>query len=162
VPDPVVPGNVQRWGFIGIAGVFALISVIVPSGTRADRADFVGAKACGSCHKQQYDSWAKTLHAGATKRLGKRTQRKCLACHSTGEAPAGRAYFPGVQCEACHGGGAGYRHQDIMRNKTLARELGLRDLSTPQKRAILCNSCHSAATKLKPFDVEQAWKKIKH
>ena len=158
----MVPGNVRRGGFIAIAGTAALIILLLPSGSRADRADFVGAKACATCHKQQYTSWTRTAHAGATSRLGKRTQRKCLACHSTGEAPAGRAFFSGVQCEACHGSGAGYRPDDVMRNKTLATELGLRDLSTPLQRAALCNSCHSAATKLKPFDVEAAWKKIKH
>ncbi len=152
----------MRAGFIALAVLALGIVGVLPSASRADRSDFTGAKACATCHKKQYQSWAKTAHARATARLGKRTERKCLACHSTGEAPAGRAYFPGVQCEACHGGGAGYQADDIMRNKTLARAVGLRDLSTPEKRAALCNSCHSASTKLKPFDAAKAWDKIKH
>lgn len=139
-----------------------LVGLVLGVDSHADRGDFVGAKVCGSCHKQAYEVWARSAHATATDRLGKRTGRKCLACHSTGDAPAGRAYFSGVQCEACHGGGAGYQHGDVMRNPTLARALGLRDLSTPEKRAALCNSCHQVRTRLKPFDPEAAYKTIKH
>lgn len=147
-----------RGGFI----LALLAIVLIPASTRADRTDFVGAKACAKCHPTQYASWSRTAHARATATLGKRTQRRCLGCHSTGDAPAGRAYFPGVQCEACHGPGAGYHPDDVMRNRSLSRMLGLRDLSTPQKRAAVCNACHLAQTRLKPFDAAAAYQKIKH
>lgn len=150
-----------RAGFI-LALSAALAVVLVPVATWADRSDFVGAKACAKCHQAQYNAWAKTAHARATATLGKRTRRACLGCHSTGDAPAGRAYFSGVQCEACHGAGAGYHADDVMRDPTLSRQLGLRDLSTPQKRAALCNACHVAQTRLKPFDAAAAYQKIKH
>ena len=80
----------------------------------------------------------------------------------TGDAPAGDGYFAGVGCESCHGAGAGYAPDDIMRDRPLARLLGLRDLSTPAARAALCASCHRASTRLAPFDPVAAWKAIRH
>jgi hypothetical protein len=85
-----------------------------------------------------------------------------MACHSTGEAPAGRPFYSGVQCEGCHGPGAGYAADDVMRDPTLSRNLGLRDLSTPEARKALCMSCHRASTRLAPFDSEKAYELIEH
>ncbi len=80
----------------------------------------------------------------------------------TGDAPAGEAYDSGVGCESCHGAGAGYSPDDVMRDPPLARALGLRDLSTPAARAQVCIGCHRAATRLAPFDPERAWETIRH
>lgn len=49
-----------------------------------------------------------------------------------------------------------------MRDPALARRLGLRDLSTPAKRAALCLECHNAGTSLVPFDPETAYQQIRH
>jgi hypothetical protein len=137
--------------------------VVVPSIARATRADFLGAEVCGKCHERAYAAWSKTAHARASESLGRKvTSRRCLACHSTGEAPAGRPFYSGVQCEACHGAGGGYAAADIMRNPTLARELGLRELNTAEKLADKCITCHRASTRLAPFDVAAAWKRIRH
>jgi hypothetical protein len=57
-----------------------------------------------------------------------------------------------VGCEACHGAGAAYAEDDIMRNPPVARALGLADLSTPKARTALCMQCHSRMTTSKPFD----------
>jgi len=129
----------------------------------AARSDFVGAQACKSCHADIYQSWRQTQHAKASDSLGRDTaSRRCQSCHDTGDAPAGETYFRGVQCESCHGGGAGYSPDDVMRNRSLARSLGLVDLSTPELRAKVCQRCHRAETRIAPFDADKAWKSIAH
>lgn len=144
------------------------------------RADYVGPAVCGGCHQGAYAVWQQSAHARAGEIIGAApnagpsagrsagasaggaAERRCLACHTTGEAPAGRPFFGGVTCEACHGPGAGYATDDIMRNPHLSRALGLRDLSTPEARAALCLGCHRAETRLRPFDPETAYRRIEH
>lgn len=129
----------------------------------AARSDFVGTDACGKCHPAALAAWKKSAHAHASETLGARvSDRRCLACHATGEAPAGRPYGSGVGCESCHGSGAGYAPEDVMRDSALAQQLGLRDLSTPKARAALCNSCHRTSTRLQPFELDAAWARIAH
>lgn len=130
----------------------------------AGRADYAGPEACGRCHPEAYAVWQASAHARAGELVGQgaSAEGRCLACHTTGEAPAGRAFFGSVTCEACHGPGAGYAAEDVMRNPHLSRALGLRDLSTPEQRATLCRSCHRAATRLAPFDPETAYRRIEH
>lgn len=130
----------------------------------AGRADYTGPEACGRCHPEAYAAWQASAHARAGELLAQDASAasRCLACHTTGEAPAGRAFFGSVTCEACHGPGAGYAPEDIMRNPYLSRALGLRDLSTPEQRAILCRGCHRAQTRLAPFDPETAYQRIEH
>jgi hypothetical protein len=55
-----------------------------------------------------------------------------------------------VGCEACHGAGAAYAEDDVMRNLDLARALGLVDTSA---RARLCATCHTGSTRLVPADL---------
>ncbi len=137
--------------------------LVVPDAADAARTDFVGAEVCGKCHEEAFAAWRRSDHDHASESLGRRvTSRRCLACHSTGEAPAGRPFYSGVQCEACHGPGAGYAAADIMRDPTLARALGLRELDTAEQRAALCAKCHRVQTRLEPFDAEDAWKGIAH
>ncbi|HLU65291.1 MAG TPA: multiheme c-type cytochrome [Kofleriaceae bacterium] len=125
---------------------------------------FTGVDACATCHQEIAASWRRTGHARALERLrpAEAASGRCRSCHATGEAPAGRSDLPGVQCEACHGAGAGYAPEDVMRDPLLARALGLRDLSTPARRAAVCARCHRAGTRLAPFDPEAAWRRIAH
>lgn len=130
----------------------------------------MGPAVCGGCHQGAYAVWRQSAHARAGEVIdaaqseggSAAAEGRCLACHTTGEAPAGRPFFGGVTCEACHGPGAGYATEDIMRNPHLARALGLRDLSTPEARAALCRGCHRAETRLRPFDPETAYRRIEH
>jgi len=151
-----------------VRGVLWLVLLSVIAVVRPAEADapgrFIGAAACGQCHAEIAASWAKTGHSRALARLGRReaTSPRCRSCHATGDAPLGRSDLPGVQCEACHGPGADYAPDDLMRDRALARALGLRDLDTPARRAAVCMRCHRAATRLAPFDPEQAWKTIAH
>ena len=81
-----------------------------------------------------------------------RPQARCLACHGTGDAPAGEAIAVEVGCEACHGAGAAYAEDDLMRDRPLALALGMADLSTPALRAAACAGCHARATRERAFD----------
>jgi hypothetical protein len=127
-------------------------------------AAYVGDAACARCHAAIHQSWAATAHARAATSLGtgEAASSRCRACHATGDAPSGRAARPGVGCEACHGPGADYAPEDVMRDPALARALGLRDLSSPERRAAVCMRCHRQSTRLAPFDPESAWARIRH
>ena len=74
-------------------------------------------------------------------------------CHATGEAPAGPSIAVEVGCEACHGAGAAYAEDDIMRDLDLARALGLADVTTTAARTAICAGCHTGTTKLRPADL---------
>ncbi|MBI4510745.1 MAG: hypothetical protein HY698_14010 [Deltaproteobacteria bacterium] len=124
--------------------------------------DFVGSAACGACHPVIFRSWQATAHARASSPevLGAWVMDgACLSCHATGDAISARAKLPGVQCEACHGGGAAYMAEDIMRDRALARLLGLRDLENP---SAACGRCHRSGTSPVPFEYPTAWAKIAH
>src|SRR6185436_8545145 len=111
-----------------------------------------GSAACGACHPAQLAAWQATPHATTKRRFVAPAQARCLACHGTGEAPAGPAVAVEVGCEACHGAGAAYAEDDLMRSPQVARALGLVDLSTPAARAAACASCHARSTRAAPFD----------
>ena len=112
---------------------------------------WVGSAVCGSCHPDELAAWQETAHARAADRLGARPRARCLGCHGTGDAPAGKAAFLEVGCEACHGAGGHYAEDDIMRDPALARALGLRDLSTEKAAMAVCAGCHrGSGTRLTP------------
>ncbi len=120
----------------------------------AGRRDFVGATTCGGCHPALLAAWQATGHARAAAALGARPPPRCLACHGTGDAPAGRAYFAEVGCEACHGAGAHYAADDLMRDRPLALALGLVELAQPAVRAAVCARCHGGpSTRLQAIDL---------
>jgi hypothetical protein len=115
--------------------------------------DFTGADACGSCHPTILASWKRTAHARASDGsvLGARAgDGACLTCHATSRK------LPGVQCESCHGPGAAYSPADIMRDRSLARALGLREAMSS------CMRCHVGSTSPRPFDPVRGWAAIRH
>lgn len=114
--------------------------------------DFTGSSACGSCHAKELAAWQASPHALTRTRFPGRPEARCLGCHATGEAPAGPAIAIEVGCEACHGAGAAYSPDDVMRDRPVARALGLADLSTPKLRAALCMQCHERTTRSRAFD----------
>jgi cytochrome c551/c552 len=125
----------------------AFASLMLVGVAMAGKADWTGSAKCGSCHPQILAAWLKTPHATTSKRFSAKPESKCLACHATGEAPAGAAIAVEVGCEACHGAGAAYAEDDIMRNLPVAHALGLADLSTPTTRTKACMTCHARQTK---------------
>jgi hypothetical protein len=129
-----------------------LVLVILGGVAVAARRDWVGTAACGACHAKELVAWQVTPHASTRSRFEARPQAGCLACHGTGEAPAGPTIAVEVGCEACHGAGAGYAEDDIMRDRPVALALGMTDVSTPKARAALCASCHARRTNSRTFD----------
>ena len=128
--------------------LLALVIVIATVGIAvAGKRDFTGSAKCGSCHPKHLAAWLKTPHAKTAKRFPRKPESRCLACHGTGEAPAGEAIAVEVGCEACHGAGAAYAEDDLMRNPPVARALGLVDMSTPASRAKVCLQCHARPTR---------------
>lgn len=151
-------------GLIVVAAVslLALLGAMAPR-AYADRDQFVGSAACGSCHLAAATVHAQSAHARAGQAVSADRLRRCDRCHRTGDAPLGDSYFDEVGCEACHGAGAGYATDDIMRDVRLARLLGLRDLSTREAQKALCLSCHQEpSTRRLPFDFDSAYKRIEH
>lgn len=132
-----------------------LVVLLLVADAVASRRDWTGSAACGTCHPRQLASWQKTPHASTAKRFKTKPESKCLACHGTGEAPAGPVVAVEVGCESCHGAGAAYAEDDLMRSPIVARALGLVDVSNAKARARVCLECHARTTRGKVFDPTQ-------
>ena len=134
--------------------VRALLCLVVLTGAAvAAKRDWTGSAACGGCHPKELASWQATRHAATRDRFATRPEGRCLGCHATGEAPAGPAIAVEVGCEACHGAGAAYAEDDLMRDAPLARSLSLVDSSTPKARTAVCMQCHSRPTRGRTLDL---------
>lgn len=129
-----------RLGAVLAMGLLAARARSAPAAPR----DWVGSARCGACHPAQLEAWQATAHA---RRLAPgRGAGRCAGCHTTGDWPAGDIVESVVGCEACHGAGADYAAEDLMRNPPLAIDLGLRELRTSAQREQLCATCHGAVT----------------
>jgi len=129
-----------------------MIVAVIAGAATAARRDWTGTAACGTCHPAELASWQKTRHALTRDRFPTKPESRCLACHGTGEAPAGPTVAVEVGCEACHGAGAAYSDDDVMRDRPVALALGMVDVSTPKARAAACAPCHARTTRGTPFD----------
>lgn len=146
---------------------------------------YVGAKACASCHKSkatgnQIEAWQASAHARAyrtlatpeakavAQKLGIDTNPqqvpRCLMCHTTAAGePRSRIaesfdQAEGVQCEACHGPGSEYSKIQHMIKQEAALSLGLR---VPDAKS--CRKCHNEESPTyKGFDYKTALKAIQH
>ena len=129
---------------------FVIVILALCGTASAGPRDWTGSAACGKCHPAELAAWQATRHALTRDRFPDKPAAKCLACHGTGEAPAGTSVVE-VGCEACHGAGAAYATDDLMRNRFAALALGLVDVSTSKARGAVCMQCHSRMTRTK-FD----------
>jgi hypothetical protein len=121
--------------------------------------DFVGADVCKSCHEKEYQDWRSSGHALALGRLSTVQQRDrvCRSCH-TMEPLEAEVSLAGVQCESCHGAGALYSQRYVMKDKVLARLLGLEDV-----RADTCTRCHTNdGPSVTPFNLDEKLKLVSH
>jgi hypothetical protein len=118
----------------------------------------VTSMACSQCHLAQYMKWANSAHAHAGDKLSSRwyeLEASCLNCHATGAKTENATDNPevaglqGVQCEQCHGPGAGH---------VAKHDKGYGHVANMQSA---CVSCHTPETS-PSFDVNVAWAKIKH
>lgn len=121
---------------------------------------FIGAKRCQTCHEWEYQQWAKEPHAQAHLALtpAQLKDGKCNGCHTMVPAQLEEEKLAGVQCESCHGGGRYYYQSFVMKDRELARLVGLTDPTAEQ-----CQRCHNeSAPSIKPFDFAALWAKIDH
>lgn len=113
----------------------------------AKKATYVGSKACGECHEEQYQNYqryAKKSHsyrsvATMEKKLTSEELSKCYGCHTTGYGKPGGFVSvkktPELQntgCEACHGPGS--IHVESEEAKDIKGTLVIDD----------CLGCHNA------------------
>ncbi|HEX5137623.1 MAG TPA: multiheme c-type cytochrome [Planctomycetota bacterium] len=127
------------------------------------------AQAChggGDASRQEYKVWANreldrhsrafaSLSGETGLRIGQRLSidpskaAECLSCHSAGDVRAAATFdrADGVSCELCHGPAGRWlgAHVSPSFKEMSPRQkeaLGLRDLTTPDKRAAACVACH--------------------
>jgi hypothetical protein len=145
---------------------------------------FAGVNNCKLCHNdpetgEQVAKWKKSKHAEAFKTLSSPKAKevakkqgvedpakdpKCVRCHVTGfdcpkDVRAKIKDTDGVSCEVCHGAGADYAKEDIMKDKKASIAKGLVD---PDEK--VCVKCHNKEnpTQKEPFDFKAMAKKIAH
>jgi hypothetical protein len=131
-----------------------ILLALVPAVTLA--ADFIGAETCKACHPQAYEVWKEGPHARALESLSPAQRRdpRCTSCH----APDVDKGAVGVTCESCHGGGRIYAQAYVMRDRELARAVGLVD---PGEKS--CTACHTdAAPSLSKFTYATKMPLIRH
>jgi hypothetical protein len=124
---------------------------------RAAAADFVGPESCKGCHVEAYNAWKLSKHARAFDSLSppQREDARCSSCHAPNRTDQ---TFTQVTCETCHGAGAHYAAQYVMKDPELARLVGLVD---PSEKG--CRTCHDASSpSLTPFDFVEKLKLIDH
>jgi hypothetical protein len=122
--------------------------------------DYVSARACMGCHKEQHKDWMGTSHSRAYAALVKDQRHfdlDCWSCHVTGAGKKGGPTGPGdvgplknVQCEACHGPGKKHALTEAKGDIALA------------PTAALCLSCHTPEQTEGRFVLDEYMSKIDH
>lgn len=128
--------------------------------------DFVGVKKCKMCHKKDgiHAAWEASAHATAFEKLSDEDKKSeaLLPFYTTGTTAKG-VLLTGVQCEACHGGGADYKKKKIMSDREAAVAAGM---VVPDEKT--CMKCHNEkapaalAATAKDFDFAKMWEKGGH
>jgi len=126
----------------------------------SDTSTYAWAAACKDCHQKEYDSWAKTKHDTALKRLsGGEREQACIGCHVTGSPSLvqvdGKPVNGGVQCESCHGAGKAH----IAAAAGGAAKPGQ---ITRMPAASVCEQCHNAKSPHFKFFSFDAMKGLVH
>lgn len=150
--------------------IVCFLSFIGSSTLMAQEYDYIGAAKCKTCHNKpatgaQYKQWLGTKHATAMESLkgDEKNDPKCLKCHSTvGHVDesliATLKVSEGVSCESCHGAGAGYKSNSVMKSREKSLAKGL-IMPTEQ----VCLQCHNdESPHFKGFDYDEYVKKITH
>ena len=166
----------RRPWYTVMAGLAACVLLWLPAETHAQ---YLAAARCRACHLSQTKSWEQTKMAKAFELLkpgvaakAKRAHKvdpdkdythdsACVPCHVTGYGKPGgfgslekTPGLVGVQCEECHGAGAGYLKPNLMslQNKEYKRaELVAAGLNIPDQKT--CVVCHNPKSPFyQPFD----------
>ncbi len=131
-----------------------LAAIALAAPLAAGAADPVGAGTCKACHPVAFEVWRESAHARAMASLPERSRSdpRCTTCHAPEPGQAG------VSCEACHGNGGLYAQAYVMRDRELARALGLVE---PGERT--CQRCHDeSAPSLSRFDYARKLPLVRH
>lgn len=139
-----------------VASVIVAVALAALAPRAAVGQGYIGAETCKACHLAAYEAWRDGPHAHALDRLPEQSRKdpRCTSCHS----PALDQGASGVTCETCHGPGRAYSQSYVMRDRELARAVGLAD---PGERT--CAACHTDSTpSLKPFQYSQKLPLIQH
>ncbi len=134
---PVLPSEDEIQPRLHVSRAFLLLLVLLPGAARP--ADIIGAETCKSCHPLAYEAWRYGPHARGAESLPEASRKdlRCLSCH----APDADKGLAGVSCERCHGAGRLYSQPFVMRDRELARAVGLVD---PGEKT--CAECHTDST----------------
>jgi len=178
-----------RSTWIVVAIGFGLL--VGAAGATAAEPQYVGAKACKTCHKKdlignQWGAWQKMKHSKAFETLkGEKALEiakkkglveppyeagECPKCHMTayGEPAAKFAKKPlnpkdGVQCESCHGPGSLYKKKKTMADHAKSVAAGMWE---PGKDEKICTRCHNEESPTwdaaAGFDFEKRKEEIAH
>ena len=138
-------------------------------------ADYVGSKACRSCHPSEYATWSASPHRKAVETLAAKNRADdaaCLACHTTAMGRSGG--FPkdgkgsddshgdlaSVGCESCHGPGGNHIAPEA---KKLGSIVSLGDKCDSCAILKICGSCHDDANDPGfEFEVEEKIERQRH
>jgi hypothetical protein len=171
--------------------VFLFSGYILAQDAPEAKHSYVGAKACGMCHKtekqgQQLKIWEGSPHANAFEALKSEKAaaiakekglespayeaKECLKCHITefgvDASLLDAKYEPnmGVQCESCHGAGSDYKKMSIMKDRDAAIKNGMNDINLEDGSAEkLCVTCHNEESPtFDGFKFDEMWGKIAH
>jgi hypothetical protein len=132
-----------------------LAASLLPAGP-ARPAEPVGVETCKACHPGAWEAWRESAHARAWQSLPERSRNdpRCTTCH----APEGSKGTAGVSCETCHGNGQLYSLPYVMRDRELARALGLLDVGERT-----CVRCHDESSpSLSRFDYARKLPLVQH
>ena len=143
----------------GLTTCVAIVTMCAGAQSAAASEDHLGAARCGACHQAEYRAWRKTPHAQALARLSEkqRNNARCRSCH-TMDPWSEDPNLAGVQCESCHGEGRAYAPDLVMRDKMLAKAMGLKEVTEAT-----CRPCHrSDAPRLRAFDYATLVKQVMH
>lgn len=113
--------------------VVFIILTLIPLSIYSDTTHF-GSENCAQCHQKQYEYWKKTAHFNAENSLTdvQKKEAKCYSCHKPDSSDVG------VSCESCHGDGKYYAKSYVMKDKELAKKLGLKSITKNS-----CSKCHN-------------------
>jgi formate-dependent nitrite reductase cytochrome c552 subunit len=132
----------------------AALLALLPAAASAQ--GYIGAETCKACHPAAYEAWSDGPHAHALDRLPEKSRKdpRCTSCHAPGVEQGAQ----GVTCETCHGPGRVYAQSYVMRDRELARAVGLADAGEKS-----CLACHTESTpSLRPFAYAERLPLIRH
>jgi len=144
----------RHYTFPAVTRTLALLAAALPA--MAAAGDLVGPETCKACHPAAYEAWKEGPHARAQESLPARSRKdpRGTSCHS----PDAEKGVAGVSCETCHGPGGSYAAAYVMRDRELARAVGLAD---PGERT--CAACHTESTpSLTRFDYAAKLQLVRH